>query len=98
MLFDDINVTKRKTITNGEKYDFFIYDMMTMEKEFSDKKFGKGDTVISKVTDFKMLDVKLRISKRLADHMDGLEPEESTEVFKKCLKELEKRNLVRTKK
>jgi hypothetical protein len=30
--------------------------------------------------------------------MDGLEPEESTEVFKKCLKELEKRDLVRTKK
>ena len=50
MLFDDINVTKRVTITNGKKYDFFIYDMMTMEKEFSDKKFGKGDTVISKVT------------------------------------------------
>ena len=106
MLFDDINVTKRKTITNGEKYDFFIYDMMTMEKEFSDKKFGKGDTVISKVTDFKMideetnemLDVKLRISKRLADHMDGLEPEESTKVFKNCLQELEKRNLVQTKK
>ena len=106
MLFDDINVTKRKTITNGKKYDFFIYDMMTMEKEFSEKKFGKGDTVISKVTDFKMLneetdemlDVKLRISKRLADHMDGLEPEESTKVFKKCLKELEKRDLVRTKK
>ena len=45
-----------------------------------------------------MLDVKLRISKRLADHMDGLEPEESTKVFKKCLKELEKRDLVRTKK
>ena len=63
------------------------------QPSLAEKKFGKGDTVISKVTDFKMLDeetdemldVKLRISKRLADHMDGLEPEESTKVFKKCL-------------
>jgi len=88
------------------KNTIFLFTMMTMEKEFSEKKFGKGDTVISKVTDFKMLneetdemlDVKLRISKRLADHMDGLEPEESTTVFNQCLKELEKRDLVRTKK
>ena len=106
MLFDDIKVTKRVTITNGKKYNFFIYDVMTMEKEFSEKKVGKGDTVISKVTDFKMLDeetdemldVKLRIAKRPADHMDGLEAEESPKVFKKSLKELEKRDLVRTKK
>ena len=53
--------------------------------------------MIDEETD-EMLDVKLRISKRLADHMDGLEPEESVEVFKKCLIELEKRNLVRMKK
>ena len=24
---DDINITKRKTITNGKPYDFFIYDL-----------------------------------------------------------------------
>ena len=50
MIYEDINVTKRKTITNGEKYDFFIYDMLSLEKQFQDakdKKFGKGDTVIS---------------------------------------------------
>ena len=46
MIYDDINVTKRETITNGEKYDFFIYDMLSIEKQFSDKdkKFGKGDS------------------------------------------------------
>ena len=51
-IYDDIKLTKRKTITNGEKYDFYIYDMLALEKEFSNKKFGKGETVISKVKDF----------------------------------------------
>jgi len=73
---DDINVTKRKTITNGKPYDFFIYDLMPLEKEFDEKKkFGKGDTVISKVDDFKLydfetgkkLEVKIRCSKRIDD-------------------------------
>ena len=43
MIYEDINVTKRKTITNGEKYDFFIYDMLSLEKQFQDKekKYGK---------------------------------------------------------
>ena len=103
MLYDDINVTKRKTITNGVKYDFFIYEMLSLEKNFSGGKFGKGDTVISKVKDFKMLDdesgemleVKLRCSKKIDDAMDGIEPDESKEIFKKCLKELEKRGMVR---
>jgi len=105
MIYDDINVTKRKTITNGEKYDFFIYDMLSLEKQFSDKdkKFGKGDTVISKVKDFKMLDeetgemleVKLRCSKKIDDAMEGIDPSESKKTFKKCLKELENRGLVR---
>ena len=33
-IYDDIKLTKRKTITNGEKYDFYIYDMLALEKEF----------------------------------------------------------------
>ena len=103
MIYDDINVTKRKTITNGAKYDFYIYDMLSLEKKYSEGQFGKGDTVISKVKDFKMpdeetgemLEVKLRCSKKIDDAMDGIEPEESKEIFKKCLKELEKRGMVR---
>ena len=35
MYYDDINVTKRKTITNGKKYDFFVYNLLPLEKEFS---------------------------------------------------------------
>ena len=31
-IYDDIRLTKRKTITNGEKYNFYIYDMMKLEK------------------------------------------------------------------
>ena len=103
MYYDDINVTKRKTITNGAKYDFFIYDMLSLERKLSNGKFGKGETVISKIKDFKMeddesgemLEVKLRCSKRIDDAMDGIEPDESQEVFTKCLKELENRGLVR---
>ena len=103
MYYDDINVTKRKTITNGAKYDFFIYDMLSLEKKFSNGKFGKGDTVISKIKDFKMLDdetgemieVKLRCSKKIDDALDGIDPSESKEVFQKCLEELENRGLVR---
>ena len=103
MYYDDINVTKRKTITNGVKYNFFIYNMLSLEKQFSNGKFGKGDTVISKIKDFKMLDdesgeileVKLRCSKKIDDAMDGISPNESKEVFKKCLKELENKGLVR---
>ena len=108
MIYEDINVTKRKTITNGEKYDFFIYDMLSLEKQFQDKekKYGKGDTVISKVKDVKMLDdetgemleVKLRCSKRIDDAMENLDPSISStskKIFKKCLKELENRGLVR---
>ena len=103
MYYDDINVTKRKTITNGAKYDFFIYDMLSLERKLSNGKFGKGETVISKIKDFKMqddesgemLEVKLRCSKKIDDAMDGIEPDESTEVFTQCLKELENRGLVR---
>ena len=103
MYYDDINVTKRKTITNGVKYDFFIYNMLSLEKKFSNGKFGKGETVISKIKDFKMVDdesgelleVKLRYSKKLDDALDGIEPSESSKVFEKCLIELENRGLVR---
>ena len=103
MYYDDINVTKRKTITNGVKYDFFIYNMLSLEKKFSNGKFGKGETVISEIKDFNMLDdesgeileVKLRCSKKIDDAMEGIEPDESQEVFTKCLKELENRGLVR---
>ena len=42
-----------------------------------------------------LLEVKLRCSKKIDDAMDGIEPSESTEVFTKCLKELENRGLVR---
>jgi len=103
MYYDDINVTKRKTITNGVKYDFFIYNMLSLEKKISNGKFGKGETVISEIKDFKMLDdesgeileVKLRCSKKINDALNGLEPSESKKVFKKCLEELENRGLVR---
>ena len=103
MYYDDINVTKRKTITNGAKYDFFIYNMLSLEIKISNGKFGKGETVISKIKDFKMqddesgelLEVKLRCSKKIDDAMEGIEPDESQEVFTKCLKELENRGLVR---
>ena len=56
MYYDDINVTKRKTITNGEKYDFFVYNLLPLEKEFSKGKFGKGETVTSSNKEFKLLD------------------------------------------
>ena len=103
MFYEDINITKRKTITNSKKYDFFIYTLVSLEHKLSNGKFGKGDTVISKVKDFKMLDdetgemleVKIRCSKKISDAMEGFEPKESKKVFKKCLKELENRGLVR---
>ena len=103
MLYEDINITKRKTITNGKKYDFFIYDVTSFEHKFSSGKFGKGDTVISKTKDLKMLDdetgemleVKIRCSKRIGDALEGLEPKEARKGFKKCLKVLENRDLVR---
>ena len=103
MFYEDINITKRKTITNGKKYDFFIYTLVSLEQKVSGGKFGQGDTVISIVKDFKMLDdetgemleVKIRCSKKISDAMEGFEPKESKKVFKKCLKELENRGLVR---
>ena len=103
MFYDDINITKRKTITDGAKYDFFIYDLLSLEKKYSNGQFGKGDTVISKIKDYKMLDdetgemieVKLRCSRKIDDAMEGIDPNASKDIFKKCLKELEKKGLVK---
>ena len=103
MLYDDINITKRKTITDGAKYDFFIYDLLSLEKKYSNGQFGKGDTVISKIKDYKMrddetgemLEVKLRCSRKIDDAMEGIDPNASKDIFKKCLKELEKKGLVK---
>ena len=103
MFYDDINITKRKTITDGAKYDFFIYDLLSLEKKYSNGEFGKGDTVISKIKDYKMLDdetgemieVKLRCSRKIDDAMEGIDSNASKDIFKKCLKELEKKGLVK---
>ena len=102
-IYDDINLTKRKTITNGEKYNFYIYKMLSLEKKFSKGKFGKGDTSISQIKNYRlkddeseeMLEVKLRCSKKLDDSMNGFDPSESKKVFDACLNELLKRGLVK---
>ena len=106
MYLDNIHLSKRETITNGAKYDFFIYNMLSLERKFSDGKWGKGDTVISKEKDFlmldqetrKKLDVKLRCSKKLDDAMEGIDHLEAKKVFKKCIKELETSGLLFRKK
>ena len=102
-IYDDIKLTKRKTITNGVKYDFYIYDMLSLEKKFSNGKFGKGETVISQIKNYKlqdeesedMLDVKLKCSKKIDDSLEGFNPEESKKIFNQCLNELEKKGLVK---
>ena len=103
-ILDDINLTKRKTITNGQKYDFYIYKTLKLEKEISKGKFGKGDTSISQIKNYKlqddeseaMLDVKLKVSKKLDDAMTGFTPKEAKKVMDQVLKELMKRGLVKT--
>jgi hypothetical protein len=103
-ILDDINLTKRKTITNGKKYDFYIYKTLKLEKEISKGKFGKGDTSISQIKNYKlqddeseaMLDVKLKVSKKLDDAMTGFTPKEAKKVMDQVLKELMKRGLVKT--
>ena len=102
-IYDDINLTKRKTITNGIKYDFYIYKMLSLEKKFSNGKFGKGDTVISQIKNYRlqddegeeMLEVKLKCSKKIDDALDGFEPAESKKVFNDCLNDLVNRGLVK---
>ena len=103
-ILDDINLTKRKTITNGKKYDFYIYKTLKLEKEISKGKFGKGDTSISQIKNYKlqddeseaMLDVKLKVSKKLDDAMTGFTPKEAKKVMDQVLKELVKIGLVKT--
>ena len=103
-ILDDINLTKRKTITNGKKYDFYIYKTLKLEKEISKGKFGKGDTSISQIKNYKlqddeseaMLDVKLKVSKKLDDAMTGFTPKEAKKVMDQVLKELVERGLVKT--
>ena len=71
-IFDDINLKKKKTITNGKKYDFYVFKTLKLEKEISKGKFGKGDTSISQIKNYKLiddegddlLDVKLQCSKK----------------------------------
>ena len=103
-ILDDINLTKRKTITNGKKYDFYVFKTLKLEKEISKGKFGKGDTSISQIKNYKlqddeseaMLDVKLKVSKKLDDAMTGFTPKESKKIMDQVLKELVKRGLVKT--
>ena len=102
IIYDDINLTKRKTITNGVKYDFYIYNMLSIEKKLSNGKFGKGDVVVNQTSNYRlqddegeeMLEVKLKCSKRLDDAMSSPIPKDSKEIFKKCLEELERKGLV----
>ncbi len=102
-IYDDIKLTKRKTITNGTKYDFYIYDMLSLEKKKSNGKFGKGETVISNIKDYKlqddeseeMLDVKLKCSKKIDDALNGIDTTESKKIFNECLTDLESRGLVK---
>ena len=102
-IYDDIHLTKRKTITNGEKYNFYIYKMLSLEKKFSDGKFGKGDTVISQIKNYRLqddesediLEVKLKCSKKIDDTINGFTPGDSKKIFDKCLKDLEKRGMVK---
>ena len=102
-IYDDINLTKRKTITNGARYDFYIYKMLSLEKKFSNGKFGKGDTVISQIKNYRlqddegeeMLEVKLKCSKKIDDSMNGFDPKNSKKIFDNCLKDLVRRGLVK---
>ncbi|MDG1224079.1 MAG: hypothetical protein P8O00_05840 [Candidatus Marinimicrobia bacterium] len=102
-IFDDINLKKKKTITNGKKYDFYVFKTLKLEKEISKGKFGKGDTSISQIKNYKLiddegddlLDVKLQCSKKLDDAMNGFTPKEAKKVMDEVLKRLMKIGLVK---
>ena len=98
MYNDNIHLKKRETITNGVKYDFFIYEILHLEKKHSDGQFGTGESSISsKEKRFKIFDkqigkklnVKFRCSKKLLDAMEVMESKEAKKVYNKCLKELQ---------
>jgi hypothetical protein len=94
---------KKKTITNGKKYDFYVFKTLKLEKEISKGKFGKGDTSISQIKNYKLiddegddlLDVKLQCSKKLDDAMTGFTPKEAKKVMDEVLKRLMKIGLVK---
>ena len=98
MYDNNIHLKKRETITNGVKYDFFIYEMLHLEKKHSDGKFGTGESLISDEKRFKIFDkkirkklpVRFRCSKKLLDAMEVGIDKEAKKVFNKCLKELKK--------
>ena len=102
-ILDDINLTKKKTITNGKKYDFYVFKTLKLEKEISKGKFGKGDTSISQIKNYKLiddegddlLDVKFQCSKKLDDAMTGFTPKEAKKVMDEVLKRLMKIGLVK---
>ena len=102
-IYDNINLTKKKTITNGKKYDFYVFKTLKLEKEISKGKFGKGDTSISQIKNYKLqddegdelLDVKLQCSKKLDDAMTGFTPKEAKKVMDHVLEELMKIGLVK---
>ena len=102
-IFDDINLTKKKTITNGKKYDYYVINNHKLEKEISKGKLGKGDTSISQIKNYKLiddegddlLDVKLQCSKKLDDAMTGFTPKEAKKVMDEVLKRLMKIGLVK---
>ena len=102
-ILDDINLKKKKTITNGKKYDFYVFKTLKLEKEISKGKFGKGDTSISQIKNYKLiddegddlLDVKLQCSKKLDDAMTGFTPKEAKKVMDEVLKRLLKIGLVK---
>ena len=77
--------------------------MLSLEKKFSNGKFGKGDTVISQIKNYRlqddeseeMLEVKLKCSKKIDDSINGFNPGNSKKIFDECLNDLEKRGMVK---
>ena len=59
MYYDDINVTKRKTITNGEKYDFFVYNLLPLEKNFLRASLVKETQLLAQIKNLSCLMMKL---------------------------------------
>ena len=102
-ILTDINLKKKKTIINSKKYDFYVFKTLKLEKEISKGKFGKGDTSISQIKNYKLiddegddlLDVKLQCSKKLDDAMTGFTPKEAKKVMDEVLKRLMKIGLVK---
>ena len=94
---------KEKNYYEWEKIWLLHLQFTASRKEFSNGKFGKGETVTSPNKEFKllddesgeMLDVKIRCSKKINDAMESPNPKESKKVFDQCLEELINRGLER---